>query len=235
MNQPGTNADTMENHKFDSMATDWWNPNGWLRTLHDINPLRLDYIDCKAGLAGKTVVDIGCGAGLLTEAMRTKNAEVTGIDISPSLISTAREHAHQNNLDINYLISSPELFAGQHARQFDIVTCMEMLEHVPDPGAIVGACARLVKPGGQVFFSTINRTVAAYVFAVIGAEHLLKILPAGTHDYARFIRPFELSEWCRHQGLTVKDISGMSYSPFQRKAALVKNPGINYLLHAIYQ
>jgi 2-polyprenyl-6-hydroxyphenyl methylase/3-demethylubiquinone-9 3-methyltransferase len=226
------NIDNAEKNKFEALAKDWWDPDGPLKTLHDINVLRLDYIDRNTKLSGKTVVDVGCGAGVLTEAMARKNAMVTGMDISPSAIAVAKQHSHNQALSIDYHVSSPEEFAEKFARQFDVVTCMEMLEHVPDPASVVNACATMLKPGGHVFFSTINRTAKAYSFAVLGAEYILKVLPAGTHDYSRFIRPSELAAWCQQYGLTVQDISGMSYSPISRKAALRQSPDVNYLLHA---
>jgi 2-polyprenyl-6-hydroxyphenyl methylase/3-demethylubiquinone-9 3-methyltransferase len=226
------NIDKAEKNKFEALANDWWDPDGPLKTLHDINELRLDYIGRYANLSGKTVVDVGCGAGILTEAMARKNAIVTGMDISPSAIAVAKQHSRNQTLNIDYHLLSPEEFAENFAHQFEVVTCMEMLEHVPDPASVVSACATMLKPGGHVFFSTINRTAKAYMFAVLGAEYILKALPAGTHDYSRFIRPSELSAWCQQYGLAIHDISGMSYSPLSRKAALRQSPDVNYLLHA---
>ncbi|OGT64554.1 MAG: bifunctional 3-demethylubiquinol 3-O-methyltransferase/2-polyprenyl-6-hydroxyphenol methylase [Gammaproteobacteria bacterium RIFCSPLOWO2_02_47_7] len=226
------NIDKAEKNKFEALANDWWDPDGPLKTLHDINELRLDYIGRYTNLSGKTVVDVGCGAGILTEAMARKNAIVTGMDISPSAIAVAKQHSRNQALNIDYHLLSPEEFAENFAHQFEVVTCMEMLEHVPDPASVVSACATMLKPGGHVFFSTINRTARAYMFAVLGAEYILKALPAGTHDYSRFIRPSELSAWCQQYGLAIHDISGMSYSPLSRKAALRQSPDVNYLLHA---
>ena len=226
------NIDKAEKIKFEALANDWWDPDGPLKTLHDINELRLDYIGRYTNLSGKTVVDVGCGAGILTEAMARKNAIVTGMDISPSAIAVAKQHSRNQALNIDYHLLSPEEFAENFAHQFEVVTCMEMLEHVPDPASVVSACATMLKPGGHVFFSTINRTARAYMFAVLGAEYILKALPAGTHDYSRFIRPSELSAWCQQYGLAIHDISGMSYSPLSRKAALRQSPDVNYLLHA---
>lgn len=227
------NIDKAEKNKFEALANNWWDPDGPLKTLHDINVLRLDYIDSHTTkLTGKTIVDVGCGAGILTEAMARKNAIVTGMDISPAAIAVAKQHSRNQALNIDYHLLSPEEFAGEFPHQFDVVTCMEMLEHVPDPVSVVSACATMLKPGGHVFFSTINRTARAYLFAVLGAEYILKVLPAGTHDYSRFIRPSELAAWCQQYGLAVQDISGMSYSPLSRKAALRQSPNVNYLLHA---
>ena len=232
MNNAHNNIDASELNKFDALAGEWWDPDGPLRTLHDINEVRLGYIRSHTKLSGKTLVDVGCGAGILTEALARNNVITNGIDISPSAIEAAKQHAQHQNLNIDYHVSSPEEFASTHAHQFDVVTCMEMLEHVPDPTTVVSACANMLKPGGHVFFSTINRTTKAYLFAVLGAEYILKILPAGTHDYARFIRPSELAIWCQHNELVVDDISGMSYSPLTRKASLTPSPAVNYLLHA---
>ncbi|MBM2830248.1 MAG: 3-demethylubiquinone-9 3-methyltransferase [Gammaproteobacteria bacterium] len=228
------NVDAQEKGKFDALASEWWNPGGQFKMLHDINPLRLEYIDRGVKLAGKTVLDMGCGGGLLTEAMATKGAYVTGLDISDAPLAVAREHSQQSGLEIQYINAVPEDYAGQNEHRYDVVTCMEMLEHVPDPESIIRACARLIKPRGHVIFSTINRTLKAYLFAILGAEHLLKILPAGTHDYARFIRPSELAAWCQRHGLDVKDIAGMSYIPVMGHATLTKNPDVNYLLHACF-
>ena len=226
------NIDEIEINKFDDLANEWWDPDGPLRTLHDINALRLGYIDQKVNLSGKTVVDVGCGAGILTESMAAKNALVTGIDISQSAIAAANDHSCNQVCKIDYCVSSPEEFAELHPQQFDVVTCMEMLEHVPDPASVVNACAKMLKPGGHAIFSTINRTAKAYLFAVLGAEYILKLLPAGTHDYARFIRPSELAVWCQQYGFTIDDISGMSYSPLNRKTSLSQTPDVNYLLYA---
>lgn len=226
------NVDNAEKHKFDALAPNWWDPHGPLRTLHHINPLRLEYITRYIDLNGKSLLDIGCGGGLLCEALARQGAQVTGIDISPAPLATARQHCQQSGLVIDYELSGPEQFAQTHPYRFDAVTCMEMLEHVPDPGAVINACATLIKPGGHLFFSTINRTASAWLQAVLGAEYVLNILPRGTHDYSRFIRPSELAEWCRQSGLTVMDISGMTYLPLLDKAILRKNPAVNYLLYA---
>ena len=228
------NIDTGEQSKFDALASDWWKPDGNLRTLHDINPLRMEYINRRTSLAGKAVLDVGCGGGLLCEALAAKGADVTGIDISSISISIARSHSQVGNYKINYEHISPETLARSSHQKFDVITCMEMLEHVPDPESIISACATMVKPGGDLFFSTINRTPSAYLMAILAAEYLLKLLPRGTHEYARFIHPSELAAWCQIHGLTVEDITGMSYIPLLRKAIFKKTPDVNYLMHARY-
>lgn len=232
MTNHSKNIDTAERSKFDSLATDWWNHHGQLRTLHVINPLRLEYINNIVDLSGKSVVDVGCGGGLLCEAMATKGAVVTGIDISDISLSAAKSHCQKSNYNIRYELSDPESFARTHPEKFDVISCMEMLEHVPDPESVIGACATMLKPDGHLFLSTINRTGIAYLMAILGAEYILKLLPRGTHDYARFIRPSELAAWCQTHDLTIKDISGMSYLPVLRKAVLNKTPSVNYLMHA---
>jgi 2-polyprenyl-6-hydroxyphenyl methylase/3-demethylubiquinone-9 3-methyltransferase len=226
------NIDSSELNKFDALASVWWDADGPLRTLHDINEARLGYIRNHVRISGKALLDAGCGAGILTEALARNNAITCGIDISASAIEAAKQHAQNQQLDIDYHVSSPEEFALTHPHQFDVITCMELLEHVPDPSSVISACAKMLKPGGHAFFSTINRTAKAYLFAVLGAEYILKLLPAGTHDYARFIRPSELATWCQQYGFMVDDISGMSYSPLSRKATLSQSPDVNYLLHA---
>lgn len=199
--------------------------------MHEINPLRLDWIARRAPLADKAVLDVGCGGGLLSEAMARLGARVTGIDLSEKALKVAQLHLLEAHLAVQYELESAESLAGSHAGQFDVVTCMELLEHVPDPASTVSACARLAKPGGQVFFSTINRNPKAYLFAVIGAEYLLKLLPRGTHDYARFIRPSELARWCRAAGLRERELTGMTYNPLTRHYRLGADCDVNYLLH----
>jgi len=226
-----TNIDLNEKAKFDAFASDWWDPKGKFKTLHDINPIRLQYIEQHIALSGKKILDIGCGGGILTEAMARQGAFVTGLDISEAPLAIARQHCKQSKLDIQYVNDQVEQYADTHVHSYDVITCMEMLEHVPDPQSIVNACAELIKPGGQVFFSTINRTLPAYVLAVLCAEYLLNLLPVGTHDYSRFIRPSELASWCQQCGLSVKNIAGISYLPVIDHFSINKNPNVNYLMH----
>jgi 2-polyprenyl-6-hydroxyphenyl methylase/3-demethylubiquinone-9 3-methyltransferase len=226
------NIDNEEKKKFDALGHEWWNVRGNFRPLHEINPARTAYINACTGLQGKKVIDIGCGGGILTEAMAGMYAVVTGIDISEESLICARQHGRQAGLSIHYEASSPEEYADKHEHQYDIVTCMELLEHVPDPQSVISACAQLAQPGGHVFFSTINRTARAYVLGILGAEYILKLLPAGTHRYAKFIRPAELASLCRHAGLEVLDITGIFYVPFLHRAVLTRDTSVNYLLHA---
>lgn len=233
MNPVSQNIDPHEIAKFETLAARWWDPGSEFKPLHDINPLRLDYIDSRCPLSGIKVVDIGCGGGILAEAMATRGAEVTGIDMGAGPLQVAKLHLLESGLKVDYQQITAERFAEQHAAQFDAVTCLEMLEHVPDPASVIAACARLVKPGGHVFFSTINRNPKAYLFAVAGAEYLLKLLPKGTHDYAKFIRPAELDEWSRQAGLKLCDLTGMSYNPLTRAYSLGRSIDVNYLAHGI--
>jgi len=225
-----TNADPAELAKFGELAHRWWDPQGEFRPLHDLNPLRLAWIDGLAGLAGKSALDVGCGGGILSEAMARLGAAVTGIDLSERPLRVAQLHLLESGLAVDYRLTSAEEFSLQGENQFDIVTCMELLEHVPDPASTVAACARLAKPGGRVFFSTINRNPKSYLFAVIGAEYLLKLLPRGTHDYARFIKPSELSQWCRDAGLEPLELKGMTYNPLTGQYRLGENCDVNYSL-----
>jgi len=227
-----TNADPIELQKFSDLAHRWWDPNSEFKPLHDINPLRLDYIDRKARLRDQTVLDVGCGGGILAESMAARGAHVTGIDLSDKALGVARLHLFESGEKVEYRKISTEALAQEKPAAFDIVTCLEMLEHVPDPASTVKACATLVKPRGQVFFSTLNRNPKSYLFAVIGAEYLLRLLPRGTHDYARFIRPSELARFCRDAGLTVTEIIGMSYNPFSRTYSLGDDTDVNYLVRA---
>jgi 2-polyprenyl-6-hydroxyphenyl methylase/3-demethylubiquinone-9 3-methyltransferase len=220
------NVDPVELEKFSSLAHRWWDPEGEFRPLHDINPLRLEWIAGHAELAGATVLDVGCGGGILAEAMARRGARVTGIDLSDKALRVAQLHLQESKLDIRYEKSSVEDYAGE----FDIVTCMELLEHVPQPASMVAACARLARPGGRVFFSTINRNPKSYLFAVVGAEYVLGLLPKGTHDYRRFIKPSELSRWSRTAGLRVEEMTGMTYNPITRRYRLGSDCDVNYLL-----
>jgi len=225
------NVDHAEVNKFDGLASGWWDPEGEFKTLHEINPLRLDYIDRQAALAGKQVLDVGCGGGILAESMAARGAQVTGIDMAASSLEVARLHLLESGQQVDYRLSPAEQLAAEQPGQFDVVTCMEMLEHVPNPASVVRACADLVKPGGCVFFSTINRNPKSYLFAVIGAEYVLRMLPKGTHDYARFIRPSELVRWTRDAKLQTQDITGLTYNPLSGVYRLdPKDIDVNYLV-----
>ena len=232
MNEYHHNADPVELEKFSALASRWWDPTSEFKPLHDINPLRLGYVERFAPLAGRTVVDVGCGGGVLTEAMARAGATVTGIDLAAPSIDVARLHALESELALEYLHTSAEALAGERPGAFDVVTCMEMLEHVPDPASTVAACARLARPGGHVILSTLNRNPKSYLFAVVGAEYLLKMLPRGTHDYARFIRPSELEAWTRDAGLALDDLTGLQYNPVTRHYRLGPDISVNYLAHA---
>ena len=227
------NADPAELDKFGELAHRWWDANSEFKPLHDINPLRLDWIDDAIGLSGKRILDVGCGGGLLSEGMAVRGAEVTGIDLSEKPLGVAKLHLLESGQKVDYRKISVERLAEEMPGAFDAVTCLEMLEHVPDPASIVSACARLVKPGGQVFFSTINRNPKAYLFAVIGAEYLLQMLPKGTHDFARFIKPSELTRWCKQAGLEPDELVGMTYNPLTRRYALGNDTDVNYLIRAV--
>ncbi|MFN2643369.1 MAG: bifunctional 2-polyprenyl-6-hydroxyphenol methylase/3-demethylubiquinol 3-O-methyltransferase UbiG [Burkholderiales bacterium] len=230
---PGVNADPAELEKFSQLAHRWWDPQGEFRPLHDINPLRLGWIDERVALAGKRVLDVGCGGGILAEAMAQRGAQVTGIDLSEKSLRVAELHLLQSQAKVVYARASAEEYAAQHAGEFDAVTCMELLEHVPEPAAMVAACARLVAPGGQVFFSTINRNAKSYLFAVLGAEYVLRLLPRGTHDYGRFIKPSELSRFAREASLRPDELVGMTYNPFTREYRLGRDCDVNYLLRCV--
>lgn len=225
-----SNADPVEIEKFSQLAHKWWDPHSEFKPLHDINPLRLDYIDRLAGLAGKTVLDVGCGGGILSESMAGMNAMVTGIDLSDKALKVAKLHLLESGRQVNYRKIAVEELSTEQPGQFDVVTCMEMLEHVPDPDSVIAACAKLAKPGGWVFFSTLNRTPKAYLLAVIGAEYLLNMLARGTHDYAKFIKPSELAQSCRNAGLNLADLSGMSYNPISHIYSLGRDTDVNYLI-----
>ncbi len=226
------NADPAELEKFGDLAHRWWDPNSEFKPLHDINPLRLDWIDGAIGLLGKHVLDVGCGGGLLSEGMAVRGAEVTGIDLSEKPLGVARLHLLESEQKVDYRKISAEQMAEEMPGAFDAVTCLEMLEHVPDPASIVESCARLVKPGGQVFFSTINRNPKSYLLAVIGAEYILQMLPRGTHDFAKFIKPSELTRWCKQSGLEPDELIGMTYNPLTRHYALDRDTDVNYLVRA---
>jgi len=225
------NVDPAEIARFQSAASRWWDPQGEMRPLHDLNPVRLDYVERAAGLAGRDVLDVGCGGGLLAEAMARKGARVIGLDLASDLLEVARLHALETGTKLEYRLESAEDHLASHAAAYDVVTCMEMLEHVPDPSAIVAALAQMVRPGGHVFLSTINRTPRAYALAIVGAEYVLQLLPRGTHTYEKFIRPSELSAWAKAAGLTVVDIRGLDYDPFSHQAALKSDASVNYLMH----
>ncbi len=223
------NVDELEIRKFEALAARWWDPDSEFKPLHEINPLRMGYISRTINPAGKKVLDIGCGGGILAEAMAHHGANVTAIDMADASLSVAKLHQLESKLEIDYQKSSAEQFADGHSGQFDIVTCLEMLEHVPDPALVVRACHDLVKPGGTVFFSTINRNPKSYLFAIIGAEYILNLLPRGTHDYARFIKPSELAAWCRDNNLDLQSQIGMAYNPISKKYSLGKNVDVNYI------
>ena len=227
-----TNVDPAELEKFSDLAHRWWDPESEFRPLHEINPLRLDYIDGIAELRGKMVLDVGCGGGILTEAMATRGAKVTGIDLADKPLKVAQLHLLESKLEVIYRNIAVEALAQEAPHGFDVVTCMEMLEHVPDPASAVRACAALLKPGGHAFFATLNRNPKSYLYAIIGAEYVLNLLPRGTHDYARFIKPSELSATCRSAGLEIGGITGMTYNPFSKIYALEADTSVNYILCA---
>jgi 2-polyprenyl-6-hydroxyphenyl methylase/3-demethylubiquinone-9 3-methyltransferase len=225
-----SNADPVEIEKFSQLAHKWWDPNSEFKPLHEINPLRLGYIDRIAPLSGKTVLDVGCGGGILAESMAGLGATVTGIDLADKSLQVAKLHLLESGKQVEYRKVAVEELAAERPGQYDVVTCMEMLEHVPDPAAVVAACAKLVKPGGDVFFSTLNRNPKSYLFAVIGAEYVLNLLPRGTHDFAKFIKPSELAQWCRNAGLDVSDVTGMSYNPLDKSYSLGRDSSVNYMV-----
>jgi 2-polyprenyl-6-hydroxyphenyl methylase / 3-demethylubiquinone-9 3-methyltransferase len=227
------NVDELEIRKFEELASRWWDPNSEFKPLHDINPLRMNFISRQINLADKQVLDIGCGGGILAEAMAHHGASVTAIDLAEASLSVARLHQLESKLEIDYRNISAENLAEQEPEKYDVVSCLEMLEHVPDPGSIVRACYSLVKPGGLVFFSTINRSPKSYLFAIVGAEYVLNLIPRGTHDYAKFIRPSELAAWCRDSNLDLKGQIGMGYNPLTKRYFLEKNVDVNYI--AYYQ
>ncbi len=228
------NIDPQEVAKFDLVASRWWDPEGEFKPLHDINPLRLDYIDDRARLKDKRVADVGCGGGILAESMAARGATVTGVDMAEGALSVAKLHGLESGVSVNYRHMTAETLAEQEPEGYDVVTCMELLEHVPDPASLIRACARLTKPGGRLFFSTLNRNPKSYLFAVVGAEYLLKMLPKGTHDYAKFIRPSELAHWLREAQLSLEDMTGLTYNPLTKHYRLnQQDVSVNYLVHAV--
>jgi len=228
------NVDQKELDKFSVLASRWWDPESEFKPLHDINPLRLGYIEqYVASLANKKILDVGCGGGILTESMAQRGAEVIGIDMSETPLNVAELHLHESDLKVDYRQITVEELAIESPNSFDVITCMEMLEHVPDPASVVTACYKLLKPAGQAFFSTINRNPKSYLFAIVGAEYILRLLPKGTHDHAKFIRPAELANWITVVGGEVKDITGMSYNPISKMYSLSKDVSVNYLIHSI--
>jgi len=225
-----SNVDAAEIEKFNQLAHRWWDANSEFKPLHEINPLRIDYINRIAKIAGKTVLDVGCGGGILSESMAGLGAKVTGIDLGEKPLQVAKLHLLESGKQVEYRNIAVEQLAAEQPASFDVVTCMEMLEHVPDPASVVRACATLVKPGGHVFFSTLNRNPKSYLLAVIGAEYVLNMLPRGTHDYAKFVKPSELAQFCRNADLNVNDLIGMSYNPFTKVYSLGKDTDVNYMV-----
>jgi 2-polyprenyl-6-hydroxyphenyl methylase/3-demethylubiquinone-9 3-methyltransferase len=225
------NYDQQELNKFAALAAHWWDAEGELKTLHQINPLRLGYITEKVDLNGKSVIDIGCGGGILSESMAKLGAVVTGVDMNKPVIDVAKLHQLESNTEVEYLHLAAETIADQRPAQYEVITCLEMLEHVPNPHSIVKACAKLLKPGGHLFFSTINRHPKAYLFAILGAEYILKLLPKNTHDYAKFILPSELAQWARQSGLIEQELKGIAYNPFTEHFKLTNDISVNYLMY----
>lgn len=226
------NVDRAEIAKFEELAHRWWDRHSEFKPLHDINPLRANYIDERSPVAGKLLLDVGCGGGILAEAMAVRGASVTGIDMGEAPLAVARLHQLESNVSVDYRKITAEEIAAEQPGKYDVVTCMEMLEHVPDPQSIINACAKLCKPGGDLYFSTLNRNPKSYAFAILGAEYILKLLPKGTHDYAKFIRPSELADWLRRANLQLHDITGMVYNPITQRYKLdARDVDVNYLMH----
>ncbi|MBO9741011.1 bifunctional 2-polyprenyl-6-hydroxyphenol methylase/3-demethylubiquinol 3-O-methyltransferase UbiG [Xanthomonas axonopodis pv. begoniae] len=228
-----SNFHQSELDKFAALANRWWDADGPQKPLHALNPVRLEYVSARLELAGARVLDVGCGGGLLSESMARLGAQVTAIDLAPELVKVARLHSLESGVQVDYRVQSVEDLAAEQPGSFDAVTCMEMLEHVPDPTAIIRACASLLKPGGQLFLSTLNRTPAAFALAVVGAEYIARLLPKGTHHYKDFIKPAELAAWLRNAGLQLEDVSGMLYEPWRNRARLSSRTEVNYLAHAV--
>ncbi|WP_369601782.1 bifunctional 2-polyprenyl-6-hydroxyphenol methylase/3-demethylubiquinol 3-O-methyltransferase UbiG [Hahella sp. SMD15-11] len=231
MTRTQENVDLEEIRKFEELAHRWWDPHSEFRPLHQINPLRLDYIDSRAGLRGKRVLDVGCGGGILSESMAARGADVTGIDMGEAPLAVARLHSLESGIPVNYQRTTIEALADAAPESFDVVTCMEMLEHVPDPASVVAACARVAKPGAHLFFSTLNRNPKSFLFAIVGAEYVLKLLPRGTHQWSRFIKPGELARFVRQAGLNMQDMIGMTYNPVTRTYKLGPDVDVNYMIH----
>jgi len=232
MQNANQNIDPNEVAKFSQSARHWWDLNGEFKALHDINPIRINFINQRASLSGKTIIDVGCGGGILSENMAKMGALVTGIDMSEPALQVARLHQYESNVEVNYQLITAEEMAVKQPEQYDIVTCLEMLEHVPDPSSIVSSCAKLVKPGGDIFFSTLNRNIKSYLFAILGAEYLLKLIPKNTHDFVKFIRPSELNTWARNGGLRIIEMIGLGYNPLTKQYFLSEDISVNYLVHA---
>ena len=228
-----TNVDPLEIKKFEDLASRWWDLHGEFKPLHDINPLRLNFINTGSPLEGKRVLDVGCGGGILCESMAHCGADVTGIDMGKAPLSVARLHAMETDTDIDYQQITAEELAASDIERFDVVTCMEMLEHVPDPSSVIEACKQLVKPGGAIYFSTINRNPKSYLFAIIGAEYVMNMLPRGTHEYSKFIRPSELDSWCRDSGLDIIGIEGITYNPVTGMYRTSRDVDVNYMVHYV--
>ncbi len=231
MKDVDTNIDQAEIAKFDAMSSIWWDKSGELKALHDINELRLNYINDRAHITGKKVLDVACGGGILSEAMAALGADVTGIDAGREPLAVAKLHSEQSDLKINYRLATAEKFAETHSEHFEVITCLELLEHVPEPASIVDACCKMVKPGGDVFFATINRNPKAFLFAIIAAEYILGLVRKGTHTYKKFIKPTELEHWSAKAGLTRKDLTGLHYNPLLRKYSMGGNVHVNYMMH----
>lgn len=232
MNNNKTNFDPAEQQKFDSIAATWWDPDGESRPLHDLNPARLAYITERVGLKDSNVIDVGCGGGILSESMARQGAIVTGIDIAAKALSVAKLHLHESGCEVEYQEATAESWAEQHPASAGIVTCMEMLEHVPEPASVVAACARMLETGGHLFMSTLNRNLASFAVAILGGEHITRIIPRGTHQYDRFIKPSELCQWLRASGMKVEEITGIHYNPLERTARTGGHVHVNYLIHA---